>query len=412
MGTPSDQPPTSHPPRSWKWVSYKTFSALPFYRRAWEILKKDWLVFVWKLIVDFIGRFATAAVAILIVALFVVDFQFFVADHFILDWFGHAAGILKSPGFIAGTLGALFFASLVATALEALVVGGIWGILAKGLRDQPVRLLADFMVESINRFPEVLGLFLLKFAVGLITAFLGLAILLGFGQGLFAGTLTDVPGFALTLVLAISVTFYMAWAALSRLVVEAMGAPLILDDVDLGEAILRGAHFALDNFWSLYRLLIFALAIFLAPLGIYFVLIMANNFALFYAPALSPLTSLLRFGGEILLWTSVSVITVFFYGALFAFYHCDDEEYERQPPETTDGDDPPAGDAPDGDSPFREGATLDDFIPDEAPNRFHIDDILQNRDDSHATEPKPEPEPEPTPDESDAPDFEPEEKNK
>lgn len=382
MADPDPQSSGPHPPRSWQWVTHKTFAALPFYRRAWQILKRDWLVFLWKLIVDVIGRIATAGVALLIVGLFVVDFQLFTASQSPFAWVGRVIDILRSPDFIAGTVGLFFFATLITTALEALVVGGIWGILDRGLRNRPIDMISTFFGEAIDRFPEAMLLFLLKFAVRMVNVALCLTLVMVFYHGFDTGVLAEMSRVGLTAAIAVALTFFFSWSILTRIVVETIAPPLMIDDVDFGEAILRGAHFALDNFWSLYRLVIFALGVFLIPLGIYFVAIMTNNL-LMLAPSLAPLGTVVQLTGELVFWTSITVVGVFFYGALFAFYYCDDDEYEQNPPTvdpfSDDEDDP--DDSPD-DGPFREGTDLDDFIPDEAPNRFPIDDVLASDDPS------------------------------
>lgn len=371
MTSPKEQPRDSRhaPGRSWSWVSHKTFSATPFYRKAWQILKQDWLVFVWKLLADVAARATMLGIGLLLMSLVIIDFQFFLtAGHSPLGWPDHLLSIFRSPLFIAGAVGALFFGALLATAAQALIIGGIWGLLDVGLRGDTVQRWSTFWQHALRRFPDVLALYLLRFAAGVVTSFLGAALVLITYDAASSGALSAAPQGWVVFAFAGSLTCLLAWSGLTRLALEVIGAPLVIDDVDLGEAILRGCAFVIDHFWSLYRLLIFALAVLLVPLGIYWVLIMVNNLTLF-VPELATFGSILQLLGQLLLTVSITVIGIFFYGALFAFYHRDDEavaiEQERRDRElaSTTG-------------PFRRDASLQDFLPHESPHRFDIDAVL------------------------------------
>lgn len=325
----TDSPPdTDHETwRSWEWVDRDTFAATPFYRRAWNILKQDWLVYLWKLAADVVARFSTLLFGFFVVTLVLVDFQAFVAaGYFPLEWFERFGHILRSPTFITGLAGSLFMIGVATTALQALIVGGIWGILDDGLRDRPVKMGGSFLRHAIDWFPEVLGLFLVRFALRIVTGLVGAAMLVAVVHAVATGGLATLANWQITVLLTVGVGCFVGWAALSRLVVEVAGAPLILDDVDLGDALLRGAVFSLDNFWSLYRLIIFALGVLLIPLGLYWLAIMFGNLALVW-PALEPVGSLLQLATQALLFVSMTVVGLLFWGAVFAFYVHDDGQF-------------------------------------------------------------------------------------
>ncbi len=360
---------TGAAPRSWDWVSHRNFSATPFYKEAWKILKQDWLVIVWKLGADFVARALLMVIGLMVLTLFIIETQLYVAagGHPIL-WIDHIIGIIRTPNFFAGFVGTLCFAALLATALQALVVGGIWGLIDVGLRGESIDRWSTFWHHAVARFPEVLALYLLRFAVGVITLFLGVAVFLVIYDSYLSGALQAAPRWVVVVASAGSLTCLMGWAGLTRLALEAIGAPLVIDDVELGEAILRGGAFVLDNFWSLYRLLIFALGVLLVPLGIYWVAIMLNNLTLL-VPELSALGSILQLLGQILVTVALSVVGIFFYGALFAFYHRDDAAVANERDASRSDEKAQPG-------PFRRGATLSDFLPERSPYRFDVDDIL------------------------------------
>lgn len=364
--------------RSWNWVSNKTFAATPFYRRAWQILKQDWLVFVWKLVVDFVARSSTVVVGLLVISLFALDLQWYTAAGGTpFGWLDRVVLILRSPMFLTGLVGALFFTALLTTAGQALVVGGIWGLVDVGLGEREIRRWSTFWRQALGRFPDVFALYLVRFAVGVVNILLAIALGLAFYHATTVGTLPRAPQWLWVLLIAGSSTVVLAWIGLTRLALEVTGAPLVIDGVDLGEALLRGGAFALDNFWSLYRLIIFAAGVLLVPLGIYWAAIMVNNLTAL-VPALAAVGSVIQLGGQAFLTLSVTVVWIFFHGALFAFYHRDDRAVARE------GDDAPYPSVDDADPQpppagiFRRGVTLDEFIPDAAPYRFSIDAVLSS----------------------------------
>lgn len=374
--------PQDEPHRSWTWTREQPFKALSFYRRGWEILRQDWLVFLWKVLADLVGRGAFLLLGMVLLTLFLVDFELFTAAGYpFWTWPAHLLPILSSPAFIAGLVGAVFFSALAGIATDALVTGGIWGLLARGLSGQPIERGKTFTAALLERFPEVLSLFLLKSAVQLVSGCLGMALAIAFIQAGTTGALMRMNPAALTLLMAGSLTIYIAWMALTRLTLEAIGVPLILDEVPLGEAILRGASFVVDNFVAVYRLLIFYLGLLFIPLTVYWLLLMTQNLLLF-VPELAILGTLVRGVGEIFLWLSLSVLGVVFHGALFAFYHCDDSQVSigALPGE-------PAG-AEEEKPLFHRGTTLQELLPEESPFRFSFEEALPDV----AAEPEDKPE--------------------
>lgn len=364
--------------RSWEWVKRKTFNPLPFYRRAWEILKLDPWVFAWKMLADLLGRAANLALLAVVASLVALDLQRFAAGGGALSqWLDRFGAIASSPAFIAGLTGAIFCVAILGAALEALVTGGIWGMLATGLRDEPIEKLRTFGRVALRRFPDVFALFLLRFAVRLVTICIAAAVAIGLANAFASPEFAALGTFGKALIVALPVSFIISWFALTRLVLEVIGAPMIIDDLGLGEAVLEAAAFVLENFWAMYRLFIYALGLLLVPLGLYWVVLMVQNFALTW-PALAAPLALLRFAGEVLMWASISVLGVLFYGAVFAFYRKDDQFVEEE--ERRSGAHAAVGgmQVPNGSTPptFHEGVTLAELLPEDAPHRFAIDELL------------------------------------
>lgn len=363
--------------RSWNWVKKKTFNPVPFYKRSWEILRRDPLVFLWKLIADLISRSGTFAVFTFVLSLLIFDFQLFLEEgnpwH---AWIDRFADLSVSPYFIAGFAGTVFFTTLLGTTLQAFVVGGIWGLLAAGLRGEPIHRGSTFLAHTWRHFPNVLALFLIRLAVRTVTICLGIAILFAIFHGYTQGSLSNLSTFLQSFVIAGSLAFFIGWFAITRLTLEVIGAPLIIDKMSLGEAILEGAAFVVENFWAMYRLLIFSLGLLLIPLFGYWLLLMLNNLTLIW-PILLPLGAVLRLGAEIFLWVSISVLGVLFYGAIFAFYRRDDASIEadavNEAASFSEGSEKSiraAGREGQASGSFDRPLSLDELLPEDSPNRF------------------------------------------
>ncbi len=378
--------------RSWDWVRRKTFNPVPFYKRSWEILRQDPWVFVWKLIADLISRMGTLAVVTFVVSLVIVDLQQALSQgQGLFSWLARMAEISRSPGFLAGFAGVVAFTTLLGTAIQAYVVSGIWGMIAHGLRGEPVERWRTFASQTWVHFPHVLGLFLLKLAVRTVTILFAVALVIAFFRASSTGSFGYLSGFQQTLVLAGSAAFLIGWFAMTRLTLEAVGAPLTIDEMPLGEALLDGAAFVVENFWAMYRLLLFSLALLLIPMAGYWFFIMAQNILLMSGP-LALLAPLVRLVADLFLWFSLSVLGVLFYGAIFAFYRKDDEavaedrrretaELEaanflsEEPPSPAPGTAPTDPSSP-SDLPREPGLRLRAFLPAESPFRTSISDLL------------------------------------
>lgn len=386
--------------RSWDWVRQNSFHALPFYKRSWNILRQDWLVFLWKFIADFVARSFGLALAFFVITLFTVDYQLFVSlGQPPLAWIDRISDVLRSPAFLAGLVGVAFFATLLATALQSFVVGGIWGVLATGLRGDAIARGRTFFATGLSKFPEVYSLFLVKLAVRAVTTLLVVSLLISAFYAATSGGLEYWATWQKVLLATATLSFLISWIALTRLVLNVIGAPLIIDGLPLGEAILHGAAFVVENFWAMYRLFIFALALMLIPLGLYWVIIMFSNLSLVW-PILATPATLFTVFGELFLWVSVSFLGVLFHGAVFAFYRRDDDAFAAENKKDGEGGKIiRESNRPDeggevvknrASSLFRRGVTLEEFLPREAPYRFSIHDVIGGSNSAQASEKKQE----------------------
>ncbi|RAL23686.1 hypothetical protein DL240_05875 [Lujinxingia litoralis] len=360
--------------RSWNWVKDKTFNPLPFYRRSWELLRQDPWVFAWKMLADLLGRAASLALMGVLIAIVSLDLQHFSALGGTFNaWLARLSHVATSPSFLAGLTGAIFCVSLISSAIHALVTGGIWGLLAAGLRDDPIETLRTFWRAALLRFPDVFALFLLRFSVRLVTFCLALAAAVALIRAGQSPDFVALSPLTRALLITLPLSFLISWFALTRLVLEVIGAPMFIDNLGLGEAVLEGASFVLENFWAMYRLFIYALGLLLVPLGMYWIVLMIQNLGLAW-PALTPALALLRFAGELLMWAAISALGVLFYGAVFAFYRKDDASVEEEA--RLSGAHPTLSASNDGPGPFVQGVGLSGLLPDDSPHRFPLDELL------------------------------------
>ncbi len=357
---------------SHEWIADDGFKAWPFYQRSWRLLKPVWPIFLYHLFSDFVGRATSFGFAVLVLLLVVMDFQAFVADASLLAWFPHLLETLGSPAFIVGAVTSFSILMMLVTALEALVLAGTWATFKQGLRDEPQSWGFGFWGLAVDHFGDVFSLWLVKLAVNAVTALLWLAILILGVQAAMSGALAAASPLFVAGSFALGLTCFALGGLLIRLVFLVAGAPLILDNVDVGEALLRAAIFSLEHLLSLYRLFLVGLAVVLIPLGVYLAAALFNNITLI-APELAPLTALFRLGAEVLLWTSITLLTVWVYGAVFAFYFHGDQRWPMEGFESQETEDPD----PDDLSDF---SSIDEMLPEEAPHRSRLSDLLEATD--------------------------------
>jgi hypothetical protein len=295
------------------------YQASDYFKLAWAMVRRDpWLV-GWRLAADL---FSAAARPLTLIWLLLVAGGWtarrvsageseFAAAQALLER-------ITQPSFVFAAGGLLLVATLAGFLTDALVSGGIWSTLSDLATGDDVRPLNSFFGHLSEAFPKAAGLRALA-AIGEWTV-----ILMG---GLVTVTLIDLYArpsalaeasiFVQALIVTVPVFVFFVFAALVRFAFMAAAAPLFVDGVSVGTAIARGARFVIEHLSGVYRLFVFAAGLLLIPL---FGLWAISTIQAFAGSTASAAIMPLRLIAQAIVYLSVSVLTLYFEAALFAFY--------------------------------------------------------------------------------------------
>ncbi|MFW5968354.1 MAG: hypothetical protein ACOCV2_12590 [Persicimonas sp.] len=311
------------------------FDAKPYFWAAWEVVKRDFSLLAFKIAADLVR-----SVAVVGVLIFIFVFLAGQVGLALEAEAGPLAGLiefaerLQTPQFIIGAVGLIVVASVVGFTTEVTALSGIWGTFGDATRERPVRFVRSFFSGVSRHFPAALGLRVIT-VVGQATVLLtGLSILVAlFAASTGTTWLTDQPAIVRGLFFAAPLTVLSALALFVRLTLEIAAAPLIIDGRGLGASLLEAAHLVTRRFEPIYRLLLVAATLILAPLLLYWGLVMVQNIGM-VVPELAPILGLMRLVGDVLMFAAMSVISVLFYGALFFYFADERGSIDRLPGRT------------------------------------------------------------------------------
>jgi hypothetical protein len=293
--------------------------ASDYFKLAWAMIRRDpWLV-GWRLLADIVSAAARPA-TLLWLALITGGWtaQRISAGE---SEFQAARALLEratQPSFILAAAGLLLVATLVGFFTDALVSGGIWSTLAKLTRDDDVQPLSTFFGGLSDAFPRAAGLRLVAMLGEWIVVLLGGVVTVSLLKlyALPAG-LAEASALVQAMIVSVPVFVFFVFAALVRFAFMTAAAPLFVDDVTVGEAVARGARFVIDHLSGVYRLFVFAAGLFLIPLiGLWAI----STIQAFAGSTASTAIVPLRIVAQGIVYLTVSILTVYFEAALFAFY--------------------------------------------------------------------------------------------
>ncbi len=309
--------------------------ARDYFWSAWELFRRDPFVLALRIGVDLV-RWGLYLVGVTwIGALLASQWSALratgmsspaILQHFVRD--------VRSPEFIVGGTVLMGTLGLTSLALDALVSAGIWHTIASGVRDEPVEWLRTSLRGAARGFPDVALLRLLSSVAQWTVAILGLTLAVGLVAGFRQSFGTDSLGLQV-IALAVPLFLYAIFAALVRLTFEVASAPMFVAGRSAGEAVGEAANFAIHHFGPLYRLVVFALGLFLIPLVGYWAVLMGQNL-LGGSTRLALVFGGLRVVAELALALSTGFFSILFYGALFTYYAHSTGRLERLPRRWTD----------------------------------------------------------------------------
>lgn len=313
----------------------RRFDAKPYFWAAWEVVKRDFSLLVFK-----VGADLVRSIAVVGAAAFIFIFLTGQVGLALEAEAGPLVGLidfaerLQTPQFIVGIVGLIAIASVVGFTTEVTALSGIWGTFGDATRGRPVRFGRSFFEGVSRHFPAALGLRVCTVAAQATVALTGLSVIVALFSAATGTTwLAEQPPLVRGLFIAAPLTILSALALVVRLTLEIAAAPLIIDGRGLGASLLEAAKLVTRRFEPIYRLLLVAASLLLAPLLLYWGLLMVQNIGLI-VPEVAPILGLIRLVGDALMFAAMGVITVLFYGALFFYFADERGSFERLPGQT------------------------------------------------------------------------------
>lgn len=358
--------------------------ALSYYRAAWQVVRRDPLLVLWKIWASLFWRGVVVGLAVGLVVLLVAHFELHTLAATGESWGARLRALSGRPGVAVGLAGVLAVGWCAALLVDALVRGGIWGTYARGVRGEPVVAGRTFFEHTVARLDAALGLCVLSQAAYAGLAMLGVSIVVMLTR---LPAVSELGVWTKAGLWAAGLAPFLLFAALVRFTLMLTAAPVYLEGRDLGDALLCAAEVVVARLLDVYRVFITYLGLLLIPLFVYWSLLMLHN-VLVLAEVLVPLALALRFAGEVVLFSSIAALSVLMSGAMFAFYgeHRgltvveSTMSHENDTPgpgnqarrRSRRGGDPRRPDQ----SAFVAGVTLDDLLPTETPNVVDYDQVF------------------------------------
>lgn len=338
--------------------------ARDYFRASVRIVGESPLLAAWKIVGDLVSGLLRPLALVWVLALAGVATQFGGLESFtpgdITAFVDRMNPAVVGSG--AAGLAATFW--LVGITVDALVSGGVFASLARGLEDRRVEGISELLECVGEGFPKVFVLRVVGGAAEITLGLLGITVAIAVATPFmsYGGVETWSTTGKVTLI-ATPAFLFLSLGLLVRLTFQVAAAPLFVDDATVGEAIADGARFLVDRLAGVYRLLVFAASLLLAPLFAYWIWTMVGSLWGLQS-AYAPLFSAGRLVGQVVLYTATSLLAVLFYGAIFAYYAA-----------RTGGPEVPISGAQNGSadptvseqtSPYDESTRLADLLPDQS----------------------------------------------
>lgn len=267
---------------------------------------------------------------------------------------------------------------LIGLAVDAFFSGGIYASFERALADDEVGGVGRFLDGVGVGFPKVVGLSLLSGVAQLTLFLIAGSLAVAVGSAFWEpGGLAEASVLAQTLALAVPAFVFFSLAILVRLTFRVAVAPLFLEDDAVGAALLEGAEFLIARIAAVYKLVAFAAGLLLAPLIGIWVLQMLGQ-ALVVGTAAEPLLSAAEIAGQVVLYTSFSLASLLFYGAVFAFYAAEKGRIAIPAAAVDDDEVDPrqlAGSRDDASGPYDESTRLEELLPEENDRTVDFADV-------------------------------------
>lgn len=349
-----------------------------YFELSLRVLLRDPLLAVWQVVADIVSYLLRPLALFWVATVLLIGFR--TGGLRTLSLGGLAGAIDRMDPIVAigGLVGLAAAFWLVGLTFEALFSGGIFATLERGLADDEVGGLRLFLERVGVGFPRVAVLEIFAGIAELTVMLLGATVVVALVHLFGPGGLSTAGLLTQTLALAVPSFLFFTLAILVRLTFQVATAPLFVDGNTVGEAIAEGARFLVERFAGIYRLIVFAAGLMLVPLFAYWGIVIV---AAVIGPdtPFEPLFNAARIAGQVVIYTSFSVIAVLFHGALFAYYGAESGTLGI-PNELASGKDDEGGAEDDGPEERRAGrydesTRLDELLPERTDRLLDFDDI-------------------------------------
>lgn len=234
---------------------------------------------------------------------------------------------LQQPSAFVGVAGVLVVGSLFLFAAESFTFAGMWSATSRAVTGADVRRWSGAWSGAIASFPHAVGIRLLVRCSELtLLAMIAGTLAITAATAGFVADWSGSPLLAPSVTWALILTFGSAMAIVFRLSAELVAAAVYLDDVSLGEGILRAAATVIRRPIYLYRLFIAAAAVLIPPLGVAWLAAIGHHVFVIDAPLLA---TLLRLFAELAIVAGLVAFSVMMHATFFAYYAWDHDHIDR-----------------------------------------------------------------------------------
>ena len=263
--------------------------------------------------------------------------------------------------------------------------GGIFGVLADGVRGRRIVRWRSMFRAVGRRFPDAVAVRFLTSCVNVTLVVVGVGTLFAAAQlARGAAELTGSSVVAPAATWALAGALYIVSAGLVRLTTEMVAAPLFLTDRGLGAAILDAAATVVSRPVLCYRLFVQSAAVLIAPLFLYWVALFGQQLSLGIA-GLSAVGQLIVLIADIVLLAGIAGFAVMLQANFFAYYGWSSDLLVL----TQNEDEPKKARRRVRKGRRDDAPTLDGILPTQWPHVVDLDEILDSADrskDDHSEE--------------------------
>jgi hypothetical protein len=351
-----------------------TPQARDYFRASLRIVGESPLLVAWKIVGDLVVGLLRPLAVIWMLVLVGVGTQ--VGGLESMTPGGIAAFVDRTNPAVLGSgvagLAASFW--LIGVTFDALISGGVFASLARGLDDRRVDGFGELLECVGEGFPKVFILRVVGGAAELTMGLLGITVAIAVTVPFMSyGGLETWSTTGKVVLIAVPAFLFLSLGLLVRLTFQVAAAPLFVDDATVGEAIADGARFLVGRLAGVYRLLVFAASLLLAPLFAYWIWTLVGSLWGLQS-AYAPLFSAGRLVGQVLLYTATSLLAVLFYGAIFAYYAARTGGHEVSMVGESGGS---ASASPEQVSPYDESTRIADLLPEQSDRVVDFSEIPQ-----------------------------------